>query len=209
MVTIELQRPFWITALLTAHELYEFADKNDQIKSMECLGWCWGDRDPARNLFVARYASVTQLIEHRDEGSVIGPDPFTSLLHQAWAGLDLADVNPLGNFHSHPWSAAEVDDIRGEGEEDPFFWEASDADKESMGPDMIEVIVALRPITKVDATEHLWAERGLIVSGKHDVKHVAISGWHKDDQGNVTQAKVQFPDCAFINDLMARIDARR
>src|SRR5437763_1224513 len=118
MVTIELQRSFWVTALLTAHELYEFSDENDCIKSMECLGWCWGDRNRAHNLFVVRYASVTQLIEHRDEGSVIGPDPFKSLVHQAWAGLDLADVNPLGNFHSHPWSKTEVDQARATRQED-------------------------------------------------------------------------------------------
>ena len=40
-------------------------------------------------------------------------------------------------------------------------------------------------------------------------KHIVISGWHKDHDGRVTQAKVRFPDCNFINALIAKIDARK
>jgi len=43
-IVVRLEESFWATLLLTAHQLYQFAYDDDNVKSMECLGMCWGTR---------------------------------------------------------------------------------------------------------------------------------------------------------------------
>lgn len=209
MPRIIVDESFWATALLTAQGLYQFTydsdDGDETIKSMECLGICWGNRDGED--FLLQYAVATQVIEERDEQHVVGPDPFKQLVHVAWSGLDVGDINPLGAFHSHPWSEDEVNEGAAAGWSEEVYWTASSEDRESMSVDTIEVIVSLRPLSSVPQAEHRWAERELVISGKHDTAHVTMSGWYCDKSGQVTQVPVQLPSAARINRRIERVDA--
>jgi|LFRM01.1.fsa_nt_gb hypothetical protein len=203
---IEITDQFWTNAILTAYELFRYPDDTGKIICAECLGGVWGDRDG--DIYRARFATTTQLIEKRDEASVVGPDPFEHLIHNAWAALDVADANYLGGFHSHPWTEQEVKDYLASGETDDVFWQPSDADKDSMPHKCIEIIVSLRPTTTVDPNLFTWAERGQLVSGKIDIAHITFSGWFMDDNGGFSQVPIRAGFLSAVNARIAEIDRR-
>jgi hypothetical protein len=208
MPTIYLDRAFVFTALVSAHELYRYvrrvnATSEEEMACAECLGTCWGNYNEADDTFIVMYAGITQLVEHRDETCVIGPEPFGHAIHSAWAGLDLGDANRLGTFHSHPWTQEEINT---DGLSDADRWTSSPADRSSMGDGEIEIIISIRPRTSVSREDDVWAHRGDIVSGRHDENHVTISGWLKRGD-SVVQARVSVPDVARINRTIERLDS--
>jgi hypothetical protein len=206
MPTITLDETFWATLLLTAHQLYRFAYDDGKEKSLECLGMCWGLR--TGDNFRLVYAAATQIVKARDESSVQGHDQFDFHVHVAWSGMEVGDLNAIGEFHSHPYSEKEVLALRAAGQSEDIMWTASAADHESMAVDMIEVIVSLQPLTLVARDRHLWAQRGLVVAGKHDLAYVTISGWYKDAGEVVSQVQVLLPAANTINDRIRAYDAR-
>jgi proteasome lid subunit RPN8/RPN11 len=203
-IQVHLEESFWATLLLTAHQLYRFAYDDGVEKSLECLGVCWGTRQ-GRN-FRLRYAAATQIVEHRDENSVQGHDALNFHTHVAWSGIEVGDLNAIGEFHSHPYSEAEAHNFQVAGRADDM-WTASEGDCSVMAHDMVEVIVCLQPLTTV-LEPHLWVKRGLIVAGRHDLAFVTISAWYKEDDGQVSQAEVHLDSIESINDRLRAYDQR-
>lgn len=208
MLTIQLTKKFWGASLLTAYELFNFRGQNGGSESCECLGSVWGKRNEYH--FLAELATTTQLIEHRDKESVVGPDPWYHVLHNAWAVLDVSGLTYLGAFHSHPWSAAEIVEAKTD-KNAPFsdedFYGASEEDKASMADRTIEVIISLRPLTNASVNEYRWQQRGMIVSGQIDLAHATFSGWYKNDAGDVSQIPVTM-DAAELFAINQNLDAR-
>jgi hypothetical protein len=216
---IKISESFWTTAIITSQELYKYKDENGNEVSAECLGNLWGMR---RGISMdVQFGTTTQLIEHRDENSVVGPNPFDHLLHSAWTVLDVSECNYIGSFHSHPWSEEEVKDFFEDGYTDDVFWEASDTDKDSIPRDHIEIIVSLRPLcadplgslagdseVKVNESLYEWKERNGLVSGKIDIFHVTLSGWYKNDCDDVYRVPIKASFLEDVNRRIAAIDAR-
>lgn len=146
---------------------------------------------------------MTQLIKERTKDFVIGPNSLSHALHDVWAAQVAFGCALLGGFHSHPWNEAEIRARLDAGSTEDSLHQASDEDRDAMWEPSIEIILSCRSLVNAPSLRRPWGEQGLVAAGEFDLAHITISGWLKDESGQVTQIQVELPSAAAINTRIA------